>query len=375
MVRDADAGAVEARRVQVPLVLMERLAQRGRPDGHGDVVAGRLEEVGAGQARGVSAPVRHEDPPAARSWTAEDVPCLRNLHPRKREVGIVRPRAGGDDDRVGRQRGHALGVTLRLEADLDVPAFEQAPVVAGQRARELGVHRRRAGQRDLAADSVAPLEQHDLVPGGRRLGGRGEAGGASAHDDDAPPGRGARRRAQGALPARARVLRAGDGGAGVVMRDARVAGDAAEDVGESSLPRLARQVRIGDERAGHPRGVAAPVGDEPVRLDGIDDSRRGDQRWAHAERRRQRSDRVLGQGRRRHDAGRASVRGGGTEGDADVVHRPRPRGRRPPPRPPSPQRGGRRPRRRAPPRARRRALRAGSEAARPTRRHAGSARA
>ena len=57
MMGEPDAGAVEARRVEVPLVLMKRLAERGRAHGHGHVVAGSLEEVSAGQARRVSSPV------------------------------------------------------------------------------------------------------------------------------------------------------------------------------------------------------------------------------------------------------------------------------------------------------------------------------
>src|SRR4029453_12253789 len=105
MVGEPDSGPVEARRVEVPLVLMERLAERGRPHGHGHVVAGSLEEVGAGQARRVPSPVGDDDAPAARRWTTEHVPGLYDLDPRKRKIWLVRARAGGDDDRVRRKRG------------------------------------------------------------------------------------------------------------------------------------------------------------------------------------------------------------------------------------------------------------------------------
>ena len=50
VVLQPDAGAVEARCIQVPLVLMERLGDRSRADGDGDVVPSRVEELGAREA-------------------------------------------------------------------------------------------------------------------------------------------------------------------------------------------------------------------------------------------------------------------------------------------------------------------------------------
>ena len=186
MVLEPDARAVEASRVQVPLVLVERLGDGGRADSDSDVVPGRVEELGAGEAGRVPAPVGDDHAPAAGPRAEKHVPGLNGLDSRQREVGFVRRRPGGDDDRVGRERGDGLGVGFRLEAHLDPGGLEQPTVVASERPRELDVHRRRPCQRDLAAEPAAALEQHDLVTCGPRLGGRCEARRPTTHDDHTP---------------------------------------------------------------------------------------------------------------------------------------------------------------------------------------------
>ena len=187
MVLEPDAGAVEPRRVEVSLVLVQRLPERGRPNRHGDVVPGRVEQLGAGQADAsppqsattTRRPRGRGPRSTSHAWTVST--------PSSGKVGLVRPRSRGDDDRIGRERGDARRVGLGLEADLDVRGFQQTLVVARERARELGVHRRRSGERDLAAEPSAPLQEDDLVSGRARLGGGREAGRAAADDDDAPP--------------------------------------------------------------------------------------------------------------------------------------------------------------------------------------------
>ena len=77
------AGAVEASRVQVPLVLVERLGDGRRADGDRDVVPGRVEEIGAREAGRVSAPVGDDHAPAAGPRAAEHVPGLDDLDSRR----------------------------------------------------------------------------------------------------------------------------------------------------------------------------------------------------------------------------------------------------------------------------------------------------
>ena len=67
MVLEPDAGAVEPRRVEIPLVLVEGLSEGGRTDRNGDVVPRCVEQISAGEARCVPAPVGDEDAPAPGS--------------------------------------------------------------------------------------------------------------------------------------------------------------------------------------------------------------------------------------------------------------------------------------------------------------------
>ncbi len=129
--------------------------------------------------------------------------------------------------------------------------------------------------------------------------GRLEARGPGAHHDDAP-GRSSRNRfGQLHLPARAWVLDTGDRFALIDPVDAPLVGsDTQAHVVQPPLDGLAGQIGIGDERTRHPDQVDGAIGQDLVRVNGIHDAARVEDRHCR---------------HRRFDGGR--------EGDEDAMRR------------------------------------------------------
>ena len=112
MVLDPDARAVEPLRIEVALVLVERVAEGSRADGQRHVRARRREELGRREAGGVAAPVRHDDPSGCRDRPREHVPRLHHLDSVQRDLRHVRASAGGDHHEVRSERGDGVRIGL-----------------------------------------------------------------------------------------------------------------------------------------------------------------------------------------------------------------------------------------------------------------------
>ena len=145
---------------------------------------------------------------------------------------------------------------------------------------------------------------------------------ASDHDDPLPRRRGLDVSELG-LPAGARVLDAGDGLALIDAVDAPlVRADALADLVEPTLAGLPRHVGVRDERAGHADHVHRAVGQDLVRVHGVDDARGvedRDLRHGRLDRRRQRDVHGVRERHVRHGAGLEREGVGGAPDDREEV--------------------------------------------------------
>jgi hypothetical protein len=106
------------------------------------------------------------------------------------------------------------------------------------------------------------------------------------------------------------------------MGDAGVAPDAAQDLVQAPFARLQGKLGVRDQRARHTDGVAALLGEKALGLERVDDARGRKERARPTKRSSERRNRVLLDRRRWNDPGRADVRRGLPEGDAEVVDAP-----------------------------------------------------
>ena len=290
---------------------MERLARRRACDREPHAQAGSGKHLGRVEPGPAATPVGHEHGAVDGLGRADRRQSIDHQDVgRCGQRGQVRGCPGGHDHAIDRADQLVSGIDAPAELELDAVLLEAPQPVVGEAADGLLVRRRRARERELAADRGVRVHKCDVCMAlGGTDGGRQARRSRADHEDVRAL---LARRSRGDVPLAAgpRVLQAADRQAQVVAPDAALVAAGAEDpLALAAFDELARQLRICDQASVHADRVGGSGGDQVLRLRRLVHARRDDQRDAEILSQQQavRPHRVAVDRWRRHDPARAEI--------------------------------------------------------------------